>query len=77
MPTKEGCTNLPEPESRFRRSVSVPCPLRSLRWLPIQFASAPLEVNPRFRKRAPLALTGRFYAMPGAAYASYCITEFF
>lgn len=26
MPTKEGCTNLPEPESRFRRSVSVSVP---------------------------------------------------
>lgn len=26
MPTKEGCTRLPEPESRFRRSASVAVP---------------------------------------------------
>lgn len=26
MPTIEGCTNLPEPESRFQRSVSVSVP---------------------------------------------------
>ena len=64
MPTKEGCTNLPEPESRFRRSVSVSVP--PLFTESAVYSICTLAAGGEHFRNSPTVWTERFKAMLGA-----------
>ena len=75
MPTKEGCTNLPEPESRFRRSVSVSMPPSFTKSAVYSVCVCAAGGEPSSPETSTIGADKAVLRHARGVYDAYCITE--